>query len=174
MLATQSVRRAFLALAVCVSLAPLASADDMKGGDMKPAMEMKTGEMKAGDMKSLYERLGGKPAISAVVDEFVTRVAADTRINSFFAGTAADPMRMAAFKGKLTDQICEAAGGPCKYTGKSMKEAHHGMGITAAQFDALVEDLSGALDKFKVGPEEKKQLLGALAPMKGDIVGNKM
>ena len=122
--------------------------------------------------KSLYDRLGGKKAIAAVVDEFVGRVAGDKRINSFFAATAADPKRLSAFKGKLVDQICEASGGPCKYKGKDMKTAHMGMGITTADFNALVEDLVGALDKFKVGAHEKEQLLGALSPMKAAIVKN--
>ena len=119
---------------------------------------------------SLYDRLGGKPAITAVVDEFIARVASDKRINGFFARVASDPARLAAFKGKLVDQICEASGGPCKYTGKDMKSAHEGMGITSADFDALVEDLVGALDKFKVAPDDKQTLLGALGPMKKDIV----
>jgi hemoglobin len=123
--------------------------------------------------KSLYDRLGGKKAITAVVDEFVARVAADERINAFFGATASDPDRLKTFKGNLTDQICEASGGPCKYMGKDMKAAHMGMGISSAQFDALVEDLVGALDKFNVGAREKDQLLGALGPMKGDIVANK-
>jgi len=105
-----------------------------------------------------------------VVDEFVGRVAADKRINSFFAATAADAKRLATFKMNLVDQICEASGGPCKYKGKDMKAAHMGMGISGADFNALVEDLVGALDKFKVGQHEKDQLLGALAPMKKDIV----
>ena len=120
--------------------------------------------------KTLYDRLGGKKAITAVVDEFVGRVAADTRINSFFAATAADPQRLASFKMKLVDQICQASGGPCKYMGKDMKSAHAGMGITGADFTALVEDLVGALDKFKVGDKEKNDLLGILGPMKSDIV----
>lgn len=120
--------------------------------------------------KSLYERLGGKPAIAAVVDEFVARVAADSRINKFFAATAADPARLAAFKGKLVDQICEASGGPCKYTGKDMKSAHMGMGISGADFGALVQDLVAALDKFKVPAKEKGELLGALGPMQPQIV----
>ena len=120
--------------------------------------------------KTLYERLGGKKAIVAVVDEFVGRVAADTRINSYFAAAAADPQRLGAFKMKLVDQICQASGGPCKYMGKDMKTAHMGMGITGGQFGALVEDLAGALDKFKVGEREKTELLGALGPMKTDIV----
>jgi hemoglobin len=119
---------------------------------------------------TVYDRLGGKTAITAVVDEFVARVAADKRINSFFAGVASDPARLAAFKSKLVDQICEATGGPCKYTGKDMKSAHAGMGITEADFNALVEDLVGALDKFKVAPDDKQTLLGVLSPMKKDIV----
>jgi hemoglobin len=115
--------------------------------------------------KSLYDRLGGKKAITAVVDQFVANVVADTRINAFFAKANA-----AKLKANLVDQICQASGGPCKYKGKSMKEAHKGMGIASADFNALVEDLVKALDKFKVGDKEKNDLLGALGPMKGDIV----
>lgn len=120
--------------------------------------------------KTLYERLGGKKAITAVVDEFVGRVAMDNRINHFFAQTAADPARLSTFKMKLVDQICQASGGPCKYTGKDMKSAHAGMGIASGDFTALVEDLTAALDKFKVGAKEKSDLLGALGPMQADIV----
>lgn len=120
--------------------------------------------------KSLYERLGGKKAIVAVVDEFVANCAGDNRINSFFKDTASDKKRLASFKQKLVDQICQASGGPCKYTGKNMKDAHMGMGVKDEHFSALVEDLVKALDKFKVGATEKNELLGALGPMKGDIV----
>jgi hemoglobin len=123
--------------------------------------------------KSLYDRLGGKAAIVAVVDDFVANCAADKRINSFFAKTAADKNRLAAFKNKLVDQICEAAGGPCKYTGQDMKTAHQGMGISNADFNALVEDLTKSLDKFKVGKAEQDQLLGVLGPMRGQIVEKK-
>jgi hemoglobin len=123
--------------------------------------------------KSLYDRLGGKSAITAVVDEFVARCAADKRISHFFGPTASDPERLKKFKGNLVDQICEAGGGPCKYTGKDMKTAHAGLGVSGADFDALVEDLVGALDKFKVGAKEKDQLLAVLGPMKSDIVEKK-
>jgi hemoglobin len=119
---------------------------------------------------SLYKSLGGKKAITAVVDEFVARVAADNRINGFFKQTASDPARLAAFKMKLVDQICEASGGPCKYKGKDMKSAHAGMGISGGDFNALVEDLVGALDKFHVKEADKNALLGVLGPMKKDIV----
>ena len=120
--------------------------------------------------KSLYQRLGGKPAITAVVDQFVTNVAGDARINHYFQADVADPARLAKFKMNLVDQICQGTGGPCKYTGKDMKTAHEGMGITDADFNALVADLVAALDKLKVPDKEKNDLLAVLGPMKPDIV----
>ena len=115
--------------------------------------------------KSLYDRLGGKPAITAVVDQFVANVAADSRINGRFA-TADIPK----LKGHLVDQVCMATGGPCTYKGRDMKTTHAGMKITNGDFGALVEDLVAALDKFKVPAQEKGELLGILGPMKKDIV----
>jgi hemoglobin len=117
--------------------------------------------------RSLYERLGGKDAISLVVDDFAQNVLADTRINKKFAKS--DPARLLA---NLKDFVCMATGGPCKYTGLSMKESHKNMGTTAGEFGALVEDLVKTLNKFKVGDAEQKELLTALAGLKGDIVEN--
>ncbi|MGQ0639994.1 MAG: group I truncated hemoglobin [Gemmatimonadaceae bacterium] len=119
---------------------------------------------------TLYDRLGGREAIVAVVDSFVARVAADSRINGFFTAAASDPARLAAFKTKLVDQICQASGGPCTYTGKDMKTAHAGMKITNAHFDALVEDLVATLKAFNVAQADQDTLLGVLAPMRTDIV----
>jgi hemoglobin len=115
--------------------------------------------------KSLYERLGGKEAISAVVDDFAQNVLNDNRINKKFAKS--DPARLVT---NLKDFVCMATGGPCKYTGLDMKTSHKNMGVTAGEFNALVEDLVKTLDKFKVGDAEKNDLLGALAKLKGDIV----
>ncbi len=116
--------------------------------------------------KSLYDRLGGQPAITAVVDDFVGNVAADPRINRRFADA-----NIPHLKTMLVDQVCQASGGPCTYTGQTMKAAHKGMKISEAEFNALVEDLVKSLDKFKVGAREKSELLSALGGMKGDIVG---
>jgi hemoglobin len=116
--------------------------------------------------KSLFDRLGGKPAITAVVDDFIANVAGDTRINQRFAGT-----NIPQLKTMLVDQICEATGGPCRYTGRDMKSAHAGMRITDVEFNALVEDLVKSLDKFKVPAQEKSELLTALGGMKSQIVG---
>jgi len=114
---------------------------------------------------SLYDRLGGKPAITAVVDDFVGRVAADNRINGKFANANIPRLKML-----LVEQICQASGGPCTYTGRDMKTTHAGMRITSEEFDALVGDLVATLSQFKVPEREKKELLGALGPMKKDIV----
>lgn len=119
----------------------------------------------AAPQKTLYERLGGKPAIQAVVDDFIGNVAADTRINGFFANT-----NIPRLNTMLVNQICQATGGPCKYEGRSMKAAHAGMGVSELHFNALVEDLVKSLNKFNVPEREKKELLTALASMKGDIV----
>ena len=125
--------------------------------------------MESSTGKSLYDRLGGKPAITAVVDDFVGRVAADTRINGKFA--TADIPRL---KTMLVDQICQASGGPCTYSGRDMKTAHAGMGISSEEFDALVGDLVAALNRFKVPEREKNELLSVLGPMKKDIVEKPM
>ena len=122
---------------------------------------------------TLFTNLGGLPAISAVVDEFLGVVVADNRINKFFAATVASPQRVAAFRQNLIDQVCAGAGGPCQYKGRDMKSAHQGMALTDVEFDALVEDLVKALDKFNVPLPEKAALVGVLAPMRADIVEKK-
>ena len=121
----------------------------------------------AAQEKTLYERLGGMDAIKAVVHEFVSNVAADDRINHYFAGVDIPNLERL-----LVEQICMGSGGPCTYTGRSMKETHMGMGLSDADFDALVEDLIMALDKFNVPEKEKMELLGLLGPMRTDIVEN--
>ena len=114
---------------------------------------------------SLYERLGGTGPITAVVGKFVTIVGGDKRINGYFAKTD-----LANLKRQLVDQVCQASGGPCTYTGRDMKTAHKGMKVTGAAFNALVEDLILALDTFNVPEQEKGELLSVLGPMKSDIV----
>jgi hemoglobin len=115
---------------------------------------------------TLYKRLGGKEAITAVVDDFVGNVAGDARINRRFAKTDIPHL-----KASLVDQICAGTGGPCTYTGGDMKSVHRGMRIREEEWNALVEDLVKSLDKFKVPAREKGELLGVLGPMKPDIVG---
>ncbi len=115
--------------------------------------------------KSLFLRLGGREALVLVVDEFAARCIADKRINKKFSKS--DPARL---KHMLVEQLCAATGGPCQYQGRDMKTAHLNMGVTEGEFTALVENLVGALDKFKVKQAEKDELLKLLSPMKPAIV----
>jgi hemoglobin len=115
--------------------------------------------------KPLFDRLGGKPAVEAVVDEFLQRVAADKRINGRFFNTD-----LARLRGLLIEFVCSATGGPCQYTGRDMRSAHAGFQLVEEEFTALVEDLVGALDKFNVPKKEKDELLGALGPLAKEIV----
>lgn len=114
---------------------------------------------------TLYDRLGGKSSIAAVVDSFVAIVAKDSRINQKFARSD-----VARVKSMLVDQVCAATGGPCTYSGRSMKDAHRNMGVTEGEFDALVEDLVAALNAYNVPKPEQDELLGALGTMKSDVV----
>jgi hemoglobin len=121
--------------------------------------------MVGGQEKSLYERLGGIEAIKAVVGEFAGRVLADNRVNKKFAKSDAPRLVL-----HLQEQICAATGGPCEYTGKDMKSTHKYMKVTEGEFNALVGDLVGALDKFNVPEKEKNDLLAILGPLKSQIV----
>ena len=114
---------------------------------------------------SLFERLGGNGAITAVVEDFSARCAQDARINAKFART--DIPRLQSM---LIDQVSEATGGSAKYTGRDMKNAHADMRVTAGEFNALVEDLVATLNKFGVGKGEQDELLDILGPLKSDIV----
>jgi hemoglobin len=115
--------------------------------------------------RSLYDRLGGKDAIVAVIDDFVARAAADARINAKFART--DVPRLTAM---LVDQVTAATGGPATYGGRGMRETHDGMGVTAGEFDALVGDLVETLQQFEVPAQEQTELLAILGPLRSDIV----
>ncbi len=114
---------------------------------------------------SLYDRLGGMDAITAVVDDLINNIVEDDRINHFFANSDLDE-----FKGLLSDQICEAAGGPCVYKGADMLSSHEGLEIRESDFSALVENLIKTLDKFAVPETEKNELLALLGSMQNDIV----
>ncbi len=116
--------------------------------------------------KTLYARLGGKNALQAVVGELWINVAADARINGRFKYTKPE-----AFGSQLVEFLCQASGGPCQYQGKDMKSAHTGMKLTDDEFNALVEDTTKALNKFKVPAKEQSEVIGLLASLKGDVVG---
>jgi len=155
-----------LAVATCLlaALAAVAQAQVAKqGNDVLSSEKPKASREIA--QRSLYERLGGAEALKAVVDEFVGRATADTRINAKFARSDIPRLKL-----HLVEQLCAATGGPCEYTGRDMTKTHKNMKVTVGEFDALVEDLVAALDKFSVASPEKNELLGILGPLKSQIV----
>lgn len=115
---------------------------------------------------SLYDRIGGLPAVKAAVHEMVTNAMSDVRIKAFFAG-----IDMERVDRNLVAFVCQAAGGPCAYEGRSMPKAHEGMNLKPQHFSALVEDLQRGLDKLKVPAAEQQELLAALAATRKDILG---
>lgn len=145
-----NARRLFLSAVLALGLTPLLTAADAD--------------------KSLYERLGGKPAVEAVVSDLVDRILLDQRINGWFAHAGSSPEATAAYKSTLTDFVCQNVGGPCEYKGRDMVAAHTGRAITDAAFGAVVEDLIASLEKFNVPQKEQDDLLGLLGGLKPDIV----
>jgi hemoglobin len=115
--------------------------------------------------KSLYDRLGGSDAINAVTESWVARVGGDDRANGKFVRTDIDRL-----KKEVVDQLCEAAGGPCTYTGRSMLETHKGMKVTAGEYEVVMQHLGATLDEFNVPKTEQDELVGLLTPMRDDIV----
>jgi len=114
----------------------------------------------------LYERLGGGPAITRIVDNAIANVSADPRINQRFANLGPGLPR------NLGDLICLRTGGPCKYTGANMSTAHEGMFIRDDEFDALVEDMAKSLDKSDVPARERDEVLVIFRQMRNAIVGH--
>jgi hemoglobin len=110
---------------------------------------------------SLYDRLGGFEAITAVTRAVVDRQMKDDRINQKFARTDVDRLIK-----EFVDLICQATGGPCTYSGRNMTETHHNMGVTSGEFEAFMEDVVAVLDGFNVGKAEQDELLNILAPLR--------
>lgn len=115
--------------------------------------------------KTLYESMGGEPALRTAVEHFADLVQTDDRINFTFA--EAD---MSKFKKLIFEQLCNLSGGPCKYTGRDMRTSHAKLKINNAEFNALAEDLYIALDQAGVPYRLQNKLMALLAPMQHQIV----
>jgi hemoglobin len=120
---------------------------------------------------SLYVRVGGVPAIALVVDYFVDRLEWNPviRANPAVRRAFAEPIKP-GLKYRLTEMVCAATGGPCTYGGRPMDEAHDGLGITEAEWQAMVQEFQRALLRFHVPAQEQKELLAVVATTKEDIV----
>jgi hemoglobin len=118
---------------------------------------------------SLYVRLHGEEGLRKIVDDFVDKVVASENIREMHKKHFREG-DVAGLKRKLLDQLGEATGGPEKYSGKNMKDAHQGLGITDADFDALVDSLKTALEQNHVGKAEQDELLGMLGSLRKEVV----
>jgi len=115
--------------------------------------------------QSLYDALGGEAGVAIIANELIDRVSADPKLGRSFKDTNLDRI-----KRLLAEQICDLAGGPCKYSGDSMKEVHAGHHISEAEFYGMVADLRVVLKERHVSLQARNELLRLLAPMKRDVV----
>jgi len=118
--------------------------------------------------KSLYDRLGGYGAISAVANDFAEKLFIDPQVGPFFKGMGTDTRK--SFIQKNTNLVCNVTGGPCKVISRPAKTVHTGLGITESDFNVVVNHLVDTLDKFKVPAKEKDELLAIIGTLKPDIV----
>ncbi len=127
--------------------------------------------MQSTEKPSLYDRLGGVYSIATVVDDLIDRVMGDPRLNANpLVDEAHHRVPPAGFKYLVTEMVCWAAGGPQKYTGKSMAESHRDLKITGGEWTAFLDDFQQALDKFKVPAEEQAELKAIVNSTRSDIV----
>lgn len=113
----------------------------------------------------LYVRLGGGPGVAAIADTLIDRVVADPLMGRSFKDS-----NLNRIKTLLAEQICDLSGGPCRYSGDSMKEVHAGHHISEAEFYRMVEMLRDVLQERQVDTRSTNQLLRLLAPTKRDVV----
>lgn len=124
-----------------------------------------------GGKRSLWDRLGGEAGVRKVVDDFTALAAGDEKVNFFRDGKyKPTEEQVGMLKNSLVALISATTGGPLKYTGKSMKEVHKGMGITNEEFDALANDLVKALTKNGAAADDIDALLKIVDSTRGDIV----
>ncbi len=120
---------------------------------------------------TLYDRLGGVYNIAVVVDDLINRVMTDARLNANPAvDEAHHKVPPAGFKYLVTEMVCWAAGGPQKYTGRSMPDSHRHLGITPREWEAFMDDLQKSLDRFKVPAPEQAELRAIVQSTYADIV----
>src|SRR6266851_2066853 len=142
-------------------------------GLLLPALfwNLTTGMAQEKPGKSLYDRLGGVYSIATVVDDFIERLLVNNTLNANpKIKEARTRVPKAGLKFHVTALVCEVTGGPCKYVGRTMKEAHAHLNITEAQWDAMVADFHKTLDKFKVPAKEQEELIAIVGSTKKDIV----
>ena len=118
--------------------------------------------------ESLYKRLGGYDAIAAVTDDFIGRLVTNKDLSRFFTGASDDSKKK--IRQHIVDMLCNAAGGPCIYIGRTMKDSHKGLKISENDWNITAGLLVETLNKFKVPQKEQSELLVIVSSVKKDIV----
>ncbi|MDP9175664.1 MAG: group 1 truncated hemoglobin [Planctomycetota bacterium] len=159
----------------------MAQAEQLKGEGEGSGDKSKLADTK----RSLYDRLGGQQGLQSIADDFVTRAMADPRVNWERKGIIqgglsihhdrsmqwdASPEKVKALKTHLAQFLALASGGPTQYEGRQMKEAHGGLHITNAEFDASVGDMKATLDKMQIPNTEQKELLAIIETTRAQVV----
>jgi hemoglobin len=127
--------------------------------------------MQPQDTPPLYDRLGGVYNIATVVDDFIDRIMNDPRLNANPRVNEAHPrVSPAGFKYLVTEQVCEASGGPQRYSGRTMGDTHRHLMITEEEWQAFMEDFQQTLDKFEVPQPEQEELTAIVESTKEAIV----
>lgn len=153
---TLKIAIASMAFVIAATIAPIATAQP------------------ADATKPLYERLGGLKGVTVVVDDFIDRLVANKTLNknpAINAGRKSSPAPYLKFQ--VSQLICELSGGPCKYTGKAMKESHAHLNISEREWDVMAKEFQKSLNKFKVPAAEQKELFDMVGKTKADIVVRK-
>ena len=120
---------------------------------------------------SLYERLGGIYSIATVIDDLIDRIMVDDRLNANpRVDEAHHRVLPPGFKYLVTEMVGEATGGPQRYTGRTMEDSHRDLRITGAEWEALIDDLNQSLDKFRVPPQERSEVLAIVQSTRDAIV----
>ena len=120
---------------------------------------------------TLYDRLGGVYNIAVVIDDLIDRVMTDARLNANpRVDEAHHRVSPAGFKYYVTELLCEAAGGPQKYSGRTMGDSHRHLMITDEEWAAFMDDLQKALDKFEVPQPEQDEVTAIVESTKEAIV----
>jgi hemoglobin len=139
-----------------------------------PKAELKTEPKVEPKKTTLWDRLGGEPGVTKVINELLGAALEDKKVNLLRDGTVKlDAKGMAHLKKMLLEMVSEVTGGPLKYTGKSMKEAHAGMKITSEEFDALGALMVDTLKKNKVAQADIDELMKIIGATKPQIVESK-
>lgn len=161
------IKQTALALLVTASLAtaPFALAQNAMPMASAQASDSYPAAPRDPSLKPVFAEFGGKAGLVSLVNDFMVNLMADPVTHPFFANVDRDHI-----KNELVDQFCVILDGPCTYTGRDMTSVHQGMGVTRADFNALVVDLQKAMDAHHIPFRTQNKLLAKLAPMGHQII----